>query len=146
MNAQVQPFTPRQIDAVLNLENRAGDTHWTRGGFERELTLSFSRFYVLTHGEQILGYGGFWKVEGEAQITNLAIDPSVRRQGWGKHLLFHLLQQARQEGCTRVTLEVRIGNEAALGLYHNLGFVATSRRPHAYSRPAEDALLMEKEL
>ena len=146
MTLQIIPLSGKNAGAVAAIEERAGDVRWSRAQFEKELTLPFSRFYVLLRDNEVVGYGGFWKVNGEAQITNLVIDPTCRRQGWGRELLFSLLNQARQEGCTRVTLEVRIGNEAALGLYQNLGFVATSRRPQAYSTPTEDALLMEKEL
>jgi len=80
----------------------------------------------------------------EAQVTNLVIDPSHRRQGKGERLLSFLLEQARAEGCLRCTLDVRAANIAAQQLYGKAGFQMVGRRPGVYTAPMDDALLMEK--
>jgi ribosomal-protein-alanine N-acetyltransferase len=43
-------------------------------------------------------------------------------------------------------LEVRVGNQAALGLYAALGFVEQGRRARYYRDPVEDAVMMRMEL
>ena len=140
------PLTPDVIERVATLESLAGDAHWSRAQFEKELHLLMSRFFVLRMGPDILGYGGYWKVGEEAQVTNLAIDPHYRQSGRGHDLLTSLLERAREEGCRFATLEVRSGNSAAQALYRKAGFLTQGRRPHAYTEPVEDALLMTKKL
>jgi ribosomal-protein-alanine N-acetyltransferase len=137
------PLVPDYLEAVTHLESTAGDVGWSRAHFEKEASLPFSRFFVLILEEQVCGYGGFWKVVDEAQITNLVIAPERRRQGWGQKVLQHLIDRARQEKCTRGTLEVRAQNQAAQALYRKAGFANVGRRAKVYQKPIEDAVLME---
>lgn len=142
----IVPLAPQHLEQVADLEAQAGDVQWTRGQFERELSIPFSRFWVLEEEDQVIGYGGFWKVVDEAQISNLVISLQRRRQGLGSRLLKHFLAEAQREGCIRSTLEVRIGNKAARFLYEQAGFVQVGLRPTFYSSPIEDAVIMEKRL
>lgn len=45
-----------------------------------------------------------------------------------------------------LTLEVRASNVPAIRLYRGYGYGEVGRRPHYYSRPQEDALLLTKYL
>jgi ribosomal-protein-alanine N-acetyltransferase len=143
-NAAIANLETRWIEPAAALERLAGDVGWTKAHFEKELSLAMSRFYVVARDAELLGYGGFWKIEEEAQITNLVIAPSERRQGLGQRLLGFLLERAAVEGCTRCRLEVRDNNDAALRLYKKAGFERVGFRPGAYERPFGDAILMEK--
>jgi ribosomal-protein-alanine N-acetyltransferase len=55
-----------------------------------------------------------------------------------------VLEQAREEGAARVTLEVRRYNHPAIALYERLGFRRVGERRNYYGG-GEDALLMEKD-
>ena len=81
-------------------------------------------------------------VEGVAEVLDLRVLPSCRRQGYGRQLLEAALQALAP--VKRVDLEVRASNEAALGLYGDLGFSETGSRPRYYvtSGGREDAILM----
>ena len=81
-------------------------------------------------------------VEGVAEVLDLRVLPSCRRQGYGRQLLEAALQALAP--VKLVDLEVRASNEAALGLYGDLGFSETGRRPQYYvtSGGREDAILM----
>ena len=145
-NVVVKPLTRNALDPVAGIERVAGEARWSRAQFEKELSSQISRFFVLQKGCNILGYGGYWKVDEEAQITNLVISPAARRRGMGRLLLKHLLERAAAEGCRAVTLEVRGRNQAAQALYQKAGFAVQGRRPNVYTAPADDAVLMEKKL
>jgi ribosomal-protein-alanine N-acetyltransferase len=142
----IAPFTAEALESVFQIELAAGDTHWSRSQIEQELTSSVSRFFVLKRGHNILGYGCYWKVHEEAQIANLAVAPSERRQGNGHLLVTHMLEKARAEGCRNATLEVRGSNQAALALYRKAGFTVQGTRSQRYTQPPDDAVLMEKQL
>jgi ribosomal-protein-alanine N-acetyltransferase len=58
----------------------------------------------------------------------------------------HLVDVARGRQARLVTLEVRAGNEAAIGLYRRFGFEAIATRRGYYGDDDEDAVVMTLEL
>jgi ribosomal protein S18 acetylase RimI-like enzyme len=67
----------------------------------------------------------------------------LRRRGLGTALVEALVHPARNEGCTRVLLEVAVDNAAALGCYRRLGFGVIHRRPRYYPDGA-DAFVLQR--
>jgi ribosomal-protein-alanine N-acetyltransferase len=78
----------------------------------------------------------------EAHICTIAVQPERRRQGLGELLLIALLDQGMERDARRATLEVRVTNRAAQGLYHKYGFEIVSVRKRYYSDNGEDAYIM----
>ena len=48
------------------------------------------------------------------------------------------------QGAERLTLEVRVSNAPAVGLYTALGYAKVGLRRGYYERPREDALILQK--
>ena len=92
-----------------------------------------------------MGYCCWWEVVGECHVTNFAVAPDYRRRGVADFLLERILEDARAKGLLRATLEVRLGNAAAIALYEKWGFTAAAMRPRYYPDNREDALIMWKE-
>lgn len=90
----------------------------------------------------IVGYGGLWLMVDEGHITTIAVSPANRGQGIGELLLNGLIDQAVDVRATRLTLEVRLSNEAAQRLYLKYGFQPSGTRPRYYTDNGEDALIM----
>jgi len=90
----------------------------------------------------ILGYGGFWLMMGEAHISTIAVRPEWRRRGIGELLLVAMLELTVELGGDLATLEVRVSNVAAQSLYQRYGFAKVGVRPHYYRDRGEDALIM----
>lgn len=55
-------------------------------------------------------------------IRDLYVPARHRRQGMARTLLGHVLEQAREAGAVRVSLQTETGNAPALALYRELGF------------------------
>jgi ribosomal-protein-alanine N-acetyltransferase len=92
----------------------------------------------------IFGYIVAIVVAGEAEILNLAVAPSVRRQGLGAELLDAGIAAVGALGAREAFLEVRESNKSALGLYGSRGFAALARRSRYYRNPVEDALVLRR--
>jgi len=92
-------------------------------------------------GANILGYGGFWLIAGEAHISTIAVQPE-RRRGIGELLLVAMLEQAVELGADLATLEVWVSNVAAQSLYQKYGFAKMGLRSHDYRDRCEGALIM----
>ena len=132
------------LDHVCALEAESFTNPWTREMLERELQHSdVARVYALRLAEgTIAAFCTCWVVFDELHVNTIAVSPSRRRQGLGMRLMRYVLAAAAREGATRATLEVRRSNAAALGLYERLGFRVTAVRPHYYTKPEEDALIL----
>ncbi len=106
--------------------------------FSREEPLSATREYIF-------GFAGFWILAGEVHITNIAVREKHRRQGIGELLLISLVNMATKLDAHLITLEVRVSNIAAQGLYSKYGFAKVSVRRGYYSDNREDGVLMSLE-
>jgi ribosomal-protein-alanine N-acetyltransferase len=130
------------LNAVVAIERASFGDPWSAASFRSLLSAETSRFRVATHDGVVVGYAIATRVGDEAELANLAVDPSVRRAGIGARLLDDLLASTDGEPAATVYLEVRASNEPAQALYRSRGFEAVGRRRGYYSRPAEDAVVM----
>jgi ribosomal-protein-alanine N-acetyltransferase len=135
------------IEAVHEIERLSFSTPWPSYAFEQELTGNRLARYVVARaatpdGERIVGFAGVWLMVDEAHITTFGVHPEWRRRGVGRRLLLRLADLALELGAARLTLEVRVGNEAAQALYRSFGFTVAGRRPRYYSDDGEDAYVM----
>ena len=72
---------------------------------------------------QALGTLGFKPCgNGDAEMVHMFVSPAAQRQGLGRMLVERLLDQARQQGYTRMRLETGPRQIAAQKLYISLGF------------------------
>jgi ribosomal-protein-alanine N-acetyltransferase len=83
-----------------------------------------------------------WIMMDEAHITTIALRAKRRGQGLGELLLASLMEMAFDVRAQRVTLEVRVSNEAAQRLYRKYGFSVEGTRARYYSDNNEDAYIM----
>lgn len=117
---------------------------WSPASFLQMIEEEDARYYVAEEDGQLLGGCGLWLIAGEGSIGNVAVAKEARRRGVGTGLMRHMLSEGDKEGLTAYTLEVRVSNAAAIGLYQKLGFVSEGIRPNFYEKPTEDAIIMWK--
>lgn len=137
-------MTEADLDAVMAIEEASFASPWSRTGFENELTKEYGAPLVAETGGEIVGYLIRWMIVDEVHIANIAVHPEYRRRGIARAMMEDSL--SRTEGFRWVGLEVRDGNEAALGLYEALGFRRLGVREKYYEQENADAILMIKEL
>ncbi len=85
---------------------------------------------------------GLLRCFDDAELIRIAVSPEERRRGTGRLLLRELIAECRRREIPNLFLEVRSGNEAAIGLYSQAGFTAEGIRRNYYHEPLEDALIM----
>jgi len=133
----------RHLRAVLRIEQQVYPRPWSIGLFMSELAYGTSRVYVTARiGGTVVGYGGLMLVADDGHITTLAVDPRWHRHGIGTRLLDTLARAAIDRGARNLTLEVRVGNDAAQGMYRAFGFAPAGIRKGYYVETNEDALIM----
>lgn len=137
-----------RLDDILALENQIFTTPWSKEQYARLMGAGLCKVFGAAKGAAdglLVAYAAVSvnRAAGELEIYNIAVHPSVRRQGLGKRLTGLVLEAGRKMGLERAVLEVRASNEAAINLYSGLGFTRCGCRPAYYSEPVEDALLYE---
>jgi ribosomal-protein-alanine N-acetyltransferase len=142
----IQPMTAADLDEVLAIECESFPSAWSRGSYERELRNDNSFYFVARHQGNLVGYAGMWIIFEEAHITTVAVHSDCRRRGLGTRLLYLFIELAREHHASRLTLEVREGNHAAIALYARFGFEQKGLLPNYYGDTGEDGIVMWKTL
>ncbi len=129
------------VSALAELERVCFADPWSEKSLSEELENPCARFFVAEQHGKVLGYLGTHIVADEMMIANLAVDPAARRSGVATALLNEAIRVAKRQDLYRLTLEVRVSNDAAIHLYEKAGFVKDGIRPGFYAHPQEDAAI-----
>jgi [ribosomal protein S18]-alanine N-acetyltransferase len=136
------------LDAVYGLECAAfvGD-RLSRRALRRFLRASHRPLLTARSGGRVIGYilVSLPPRSSAARIYSLAVNGDHGRRGVGRELLLAAERYARAHGRSRLRLEVRYDNAAAIALYEKLGYRCFGRHPGYYDDGAE-ALRFEKAL
>ena len=139
----VRQATKSDAEAIYTIETDSFSTPWSLESVIRELEEQKERIYFLVEEDgQAVAYAGAWMVYDEGQITNIAVRPESRREGYGAIVTRKLIKELFNRGMTEIFLEVRVSNIAALALYRRLGFTVKGIRKSYYTNPTEDAYIM----
>lgn len=143
----IRAMTLEDLPAVMDIDRQSFPLPWPERSYRYELLENPASHMLVAAqaapgGSIPVGFIGFWHIVDEAHISTLAVHPDYRRTGLGAELLTSALDLATQLGADMATLEVRVGNDAAVNLYHKFGFRIVGRRPRYYRDNDEDALLM----
>ena len=134
----------KDVPFISRLEEETFSMPWSAASFLQMIEKEDTVYYVAEEDGRLLGGCGLLMIAGEGNITNVVVSPDARRRGVATGLLTHLLAEGDRAGLTAYTLEVRVSNAAAIGLYEKLGFVSEGIRPNFYEKPTEDAMIMWK--
>lgn len=145
-NTKIVPMTAEHIEAIAALEAECFSTPWSKQSLSEELTNEAAHFLTAVFENRVVGYLGILEISGESDITNVAVLPAYRRLGLANKLLETAVNEAKARGDEWITLEVRESNKAAQALYQKHGFAPIGERKNFYTKPAENAVLMRKEL
>lgn len=139
-----RPATAADLPGLAAQEAAAAAHAWSEQQYRDSLAAGHA-FLLLEIDGQLAGHAVTMTVLDEAELLTIAIAAQRQGQGLGRILLTELLGRLRQQGCSRLLLEVRESNRPARALYANSGFVETGLRKHYYPTATgrEHAVLME---
>jgi len=144
---KVQKMDYEHIDDILQIEELSyGAHHWSKDSFITELNNKISSYYcVVGEDNKCIAYMGIWKIVNEAHVTNLSVHPDYRNKKIAHRLLLTSINECYREKIKFITLEVRVTNKKAIGLYEKFGFKSLGVRKKYYQDNNEDALIMWSE-
>ena len=147
MAVAIRPAVPGDLEAILAVERASFPAPWSRDAIAAELHDDPRRMpLVAVEHAAVVGFALVWVIADELHLVNLAVLPDHRRRGIAQLLLDAVLDSEAGHRAAIMTLEVRVGNEAAIAFYRRNGFVDVAFRPRYYPDTHEDALVMLKQL
>ena len=140
----IRAIREADVDGIHEIETLCFTVPWSKESILHDVRENaVARWLVLDDGAgRVLAYAGMWFVLDEAHVLNVAVHPRVQRQGYGRRVFTALIDMARENGMSLMTLEVRRSNAAAQALYHACGFLDVGYRKRYYEYNREDALIM----
>jgi ribosomal-protein-alanine N-acetyltransferase len=141
---KIERLKPVYMDAVVSLEEECFAHPWTKDAIEEYYGNPNAWFFVALEDDKVVGYIGTYMVMDECFVTNLAVTESYRQRGIGNALVLEATRNAKANGASFITLEVRLSNGAAISVYKKNEFISEGVRPGFYRDPDEDALIMTR--
>jgi ribosomal-protein-alanine N-acetyltransferase len=138
----VRKYLPADCERVMAISKDSPEAaQWPEESYHRAESAGQSVFVAQVEG-RVCGFLVACYSGGEAEILNMAVDFSSRRQGVGMVLVHAALKEL--PGNSDVFLEVRESNRSAIAFYGAHGFSIVGKRTGYYRDPEENALLMNK--
>ena len=139
---EIRVLELHDLSAIEAIEQKAYPTPWSRSMFASELAKPTSICLGAFEGQDLAGYVINSRYVDAWHVMNVAVDPEHQRRGVATALLERLFELTRDDERRGYTLEVRVSNEDAIGLYEKLGFEPRGIRRGYYTDNREDALIM----
>ena len=143
-NITIRKMEKTDLEQVMAIEEEAyGEHHWSRESFCNELENNLSVYFsAVDENNNLVGYLGAWLIFEEAHVTTIAVKSDFKKQGIADRLMVELIDICYKNMVKFITLEVRVSNIPALGLYAKWGFSDVGVRKGYYQDNNEDALIM----
>jgi ribosomal-protein-alanine N-acetyltransferase len=137
------------LRAIEEIERRSYPTPWSRSMFAGELakpsSICLGAFDLDGETGRLVGYLIVSRYVDAWHVMNIAVDPDHRGRGIATMVLERLFELTADDVRRGYTLEVRVSNTTAIGLYERLGFESRGIRRGYYTDNREDALIMWKD-
>lgn len=140
---RIEIMIPQDCGELAELDKVCFSVPWSEQSFLEE-TENKLAVYLVAKEEKVVGYCGFWRVQDEVQITNIAVLPEFRGRGIAGKLINKMLEMSAD--MSRIILEVRESNVPAINLYKKFGFYEAGIRKKFYHSPVENGIVMVREI
>jgi len=128
----IRACTLADIESISDWLDTTVNNPWSVKAITEVLEKPHYRVLVSHSASAVKGLCLFTLVADECNLLYVAVDAQCRQQGIGRQLLNTLITQSRQHNISRVFLEVRESNQAAIALYIAAGFVNNGMRKNYY--------------
>lgn len=141
----VRYFEPQDFEEVMEIESQAFEEH-NPFLYMNFYEMNNDCFLVADHNGHVTGFvAGYQMAENEGRIFSLAVREGYQGFGIGTRLLESITGIFNEKALRYASLEVRLSNNKAQGLYRKMEFIPCWIE-HGYYSDGEDGLIMKKVL
>jgi len=138
---RIRRLSYSDLPSVISIERRSFPTPWSLAMFVLELSKPSGICLAAVDEEgRLAGYLVCSRYETVWHLMNVAVEPERRRSGIATLLINQLFEAGG--GVSPYTLEVRVSNREAIGMYERFGFRSSGLRHGYYHDNGEDAVIM----
>ena len=138
---KIFPMNTTDIDTITPNFETEFDKFWSIDTLKNDFANPNSTYFIAKIDGEIVGFAGFLKICDEANIMNIVTKANKRHLGIGTKLLQALIDEAKKQNLTSITLEVNDKNFQAINLYEKFGFERIGLRKKYYNN-TDDAIIM----
>lgn len=151
MFLKISEVINEDLPKILHINQLTNCLDWSEGHFCIEKLPSPTIFLKASVNDEIIGFILGRTISSESEIFGIAVSPAEQHKGIGGKLLeaFEKRCLEFQEDSVKIVdifLEVRELNCSAIRFYELNNFKVIAVRKLYYANPAENALIMKKEL
>lgn len=134
------------IPEIAQLEEKCIPNGWSEKGFSEWFANKNTVIFKAVLNNRIVGFAnGSWVLD-EAELLNIAVEESFRRNGIAQLVFDALEDYFKEVSAEKIFLEVREKNASAISFYEKNGFAKNGLRKNYYSNPKDNGVLMMKNI
>ncbi len=138
---KISTMEQSDIDLITPNFSTDFDEFWNINTLQNDFNNTNSTYFIAKLDDEIVGFAGLLKICDEANIMNIVTKVNKRNLGIGSKLLSKLIESAKEQNCTSITLEVNEHNSSAIHLYEKFNFKRIGLRKKYYNN-VDDAIIM----
>ncbi len=144
MDIKISQMNLSDFNNIKDILTTEFDNFWSKNILNDELLNPHSKYIVAKLKNEIVGFAGLKIIFDEADIMNIVVKKSYRKNGIGTLLLKNLINIANNLNLNILTLEVNEKNLNAIHLYECFNFEKIGTRKNYYKN--NTAIIMQKQL
>ena len=146
MDININKMNLEDLELIKDVLESKFDNFWNYNILKEEILSENSYFIVAKNTEnEIVGFAGTKIIVDEADVMNIVVRKSCRKEGIGSKMLENLINYSISKNLKFVNLEVNENNLSAIRLYDKFAFDHIGIRKKYYNG-VSDAIIMRKEL
>lgn len=146
MDININKMNLEDLELIKDVLESEFDNFWSYNILKEEISSENSYFIVAKNTEnEIVGFAGTKIIVDEADVMNIVVRKSCRKEGIGSKMLENLINYSISKNLKFVNLEVNENNLSAIRLYDKFAFDHIGIRKKYYNG-VSDAIIMRKEL
>ena len=144
MDIKISQMNLSDFNNIKDILTTEFDDFWSKNILNDELLNPNSKYIVAKLENEIVGFAGLKIIFDEADIMNIVVKKSYRKNGIGSLLLKNLINIANNLNLNTLILEVNEKNLNAIHLYESFSFEKIGTRKNYYKN--NTAIIMQKHL
>lgn len=141
IHIRIEKCTPDDVDRIYLWECWEWNLGPTEEQYKEKLKLHISdTHYKLMERNRMMAFAEVRFAADEIHLIKIYVYIAKRGYGYGKRLLYELIEIAKEKNCKKMVLEVNPENLNAVELYKAMGFKVTRIRENYYG--IKDAMEM----
>tara|TARA_B000000557_G_scaffold15827_1_gene12275 strand:- start:4276 stop:4707 length:432 start_codon:yes stop_codon:yes gene_type:complete len=135
----------KYLNDIIILEKTIYPQPWSKNHFENDLKhpAGYNKLFIID--DKCIAYLFGHSIEEEFHLNNLSVCKKYQKQGIATLLLNDVIQYSINSDISKILLEVRCDNYAAINLYEKFKFEKYNIRKNYYKK-GKDAFLYSKNL